>query len=173
MYVYILPETNLFLILASGEINGIGYWFIDKTFSDTPTNDDKNLIECHRKELIGEESAEMILFAIFLNLNNIHDDLKRDGFEIDKPPKGISFSFPLNILENIFDFWLELYKDKNSWETCLGLLKIKKRNLLTSLISSNVLTGSAKEWAPRIEELHKYRPELNRKKIKFNEPMWK
>ena len=173
MYVYILPETNLFLILASGEINGIGYWLIDTTFNDTPTNDDKNLIECHRKELIGKESAEMILFAIFLNLSNINDDLKREGYVIDNPPKGISFSFPLNILENIFDFWLELYKDKNSWETCLGLLKIKKRNLLKSLIISNVLKGSAKEWAPRIEELHKYRPEINRKKKKINEPMWK
>ena len=168
-----MSGTNLFLILASGEINGIGYWLIDTTFNDTPTNDDKNLIECHRKELIGKESAEMILFAIFLNLSNINDDLKREGYVIDNPPKGISFSFPLNILENIFDFWLELYKDKNSWETCLGLLKIKKRNLLKSLIISNVLKGSAKEWAPRIEELHKYRPEINRKKKKINEPMWK
>ena len=168
-----MSGTNLFLILASGEINGNGYWLIDTTFNDTPTNDDKNLIECHRKELIGKESAEMILFAIFLNLSNINDDLKREGYVIDNPPKGISFSFPLNILENIFDFWLELYKDKNSWETCLGLLKIKKRNLLESLIISNVLKGSAKEWAPIIEELHKYRPELNRKKKKINEPMWK
>ena len=168
-----MSEKNLFLILASGEINGIGYWLIDTTVSDIPTSDNDELIECHRKELIGEESAEMILFAIFLNINNIDEDLKRDGFVIDKPPKGISFSFPLNILENIFDFWLELYKDKNSWETCLGLLKIKRRNLLTSLITSDVLTGSAKEWAPRIEELHKYRPELNRKKKKINEPMWK
>ena len=168
-----MSGTNLFLILASGEINGNGYWLIDTTFNDTPTNYDKNLIECHRKELIGKESAEMILFAIFLNLNNINDDLKREGFVIDNPPKGISFSFPLNILENIFDFWLELYKDKDSWETCLGLLKIKKRNLLTSLISSDVLKGSAKEWAPRIEELHKYRPESNRTKKKINEPMWK
>ena len=168
-----MSGTNLFLILASGEINGIGYWLIDRTFNDAPTNDDKNLIECHRKELIGEESAEMILFAIFLNLNNIKDALKREGFVIDKPPKGISFSFPLDILENIFDFWLELYKDKNSWETCIGLLKIKKRNLLTSLISCDVLTGNAKEWAPKIEELHKYRPEINIKKRKINEPMWK
>ena len=168
-----MSSTNLFLILASGEINGIGYWLIDTTFNDTPTNDDKNLIECHRKELIGEKSAEMILFAIFLNLNNIKDDLKREGFMLDNPPIGISFSFPLNIIENIFDFWLELYKEQNSWETCLGLLKIKKRNLLTSLISSDVLTGSAKEWAPRIEELHKYRTEIIKKKIKINDPMWK
>ena len=168
-----MSRTNLFLILASGEINGVGYWLIDTTFNDVPTNDDKNLIECHRKELIGEESAKMILFAIFLNINNIDKDLKRDGFVIDRPPKGISFSFPLDILENIFDFWLELYKDKNSWETCIGLLKIKKRNLLKSLISSEVLKGSAKLWAPRIEELHKYRPESNSKKKKINKPMWR
>tara|TARA_Y100000589_G_C27074441_1_gene596839 strand:+ start:192 stop:698 length:507 start_codon:yes stop_codon:yes gene_type:complete len=168
-----LSRANLFLILASGEINGIGYWFIDTTVNDSPTNDDKNLIECHRKELIGEESAKMIMFAIFLNLNNIKNDLKREGFFIDNPPKGISFSFPLDVLENIFDFWLEIYKDKNSWETCLGLLKIKKRNLLKSLISSDVLKGSAKKWAPKIEDLHKYRPESVRQQKKINDPMWK
>ncbi len=168
-----MSGSNLFLILASGEINGIGYWFIDTTINDSPTNDDKNLIECHRKELIGEESAKMIMFAIFLNLNNIKDDLKREGYVIDNPPIGISFSFPLDILENIFDFWLELYKDKNSWETCIGLLKIKKRNLLKSLILSDVLKGSAKLWAPRIDALHKYRPESNSKKKKINKPMWR
>ena len=168
-----MSKRNLFLILASGEIKGNGYWLIDKTNNENPINDDENLIECHRKELIGEESAKMIMFAIFLNINNINDDLKREGFVIDSPPKGISYSFPLDILENIFDFWLEIYKDKNSWETCLGLLQIKKRKLLKSFISSNVLIGSAKEWAPRIEELHKYRPESNGEKKNINEPMWK
>ncbi len=168
-----MTGTNLFLILASGEINGIGYWLIDTTANESPTNEDKNLIECHRKELVGEESAKMILFAIFLNINNLKDDIKKAGFVIDNPPIGISFSLPLDILENIFDFWLELYKDKNSWETCLGLLKIKKRNLLKSLISSDALKGSAKEWAPKIEKLHKYRPETIKKQIKIDEPMWK
>ena len=168
-----MSGKNLFLILASAEINGIGYWLIDTTVNDNPANDNNELIECHRKELIGEESAKMILLAIFLNINNIYDNLKREGFVIDKPPKGISFSLPLDILENIFDFWLELYKDKNSWETCIGLLKIKKRNLLECLISSDALKGNAKEWAPRIQELHKYRPESNRKKKNINEPMWK
>ena len=168
-----MSGTNLFLILASGEINGVGYWLIDTTVNDTPTNEDDDLIECHRKELIGEESANTILFAIYLNINNICDNLKREGNVMDIPPKGISFNLPLDILENIFDFWLELYKDKNSFETCLGLLKIKKRNLLKSLISSDVLKGSAKQWAPRIEELHKYKPEIYRKNNVINEPMWK
>ena len=169
----ILTGTNLFLVLASGEINGFGYWFINTTVHDSPTKVDKNLIELHRKELIGEESAKDILFAIFFNINNLKNDLNRDGFVIDNPPIGISFSFPLNVLENIFDFWVELYKDKNSWETCLGLLKIKKRNLLKSLILSNVLKGSAQEWAPKIEELHSYRPESHPKQKEVNEPMWK
>ena len=168
-----MTGSNLFLILASGEINGQGYWIIDTTFNESPTIDDKNLIECHRKELVGEESANNILKAIFLNIKNIKDDLIKEGFIIENPPKGISFSFPLNILENIFDFWLELYKDKNSWETCLGLLKIKKRNLLNDLISSGVLKGSAKEWAPIIQNLHTYRPESTRKQKKINQPMWK
>ena len=168
-----MTGKNLFLILASGEINGVGYWLIDTTTNDSPTNDDKNLIECHRKELVGEESAKQIISAIFLNLSNIKNDLEKKGTLIDKPPKGISFNFPLDILENIFDFWLELYKDKNSWETCIGLLKIKKRNLLKSLISSDVLKGSAKEWAPKIEYLHKYRLEISKNKKKINEPMWK
>ncbi len=168
-----MTGSNLFLILASGEINGQGYWIIDTTLNESPTIDDKNLIECHRKELVGEESANNILIAIFLNIKNIKDDLIKEGFIIENPPQGISFSFPLNILENIFDFWLELYKDKNSWETCLGLLKIKKRNLLNDLISSGVLKGSAKEWAPIIQNLHTYRPESTRKQKKINQPMWK
>ena len=168
-----MTGSNLFLILASGEINGQGYWIIDTTLNESPTIDDKNLIECHRKELVGEESANNILIAIFLNIKNIKDDLIKEGFIIENPPQGISFSFPLNILENIFDFWLELYKDKNSWETCLGLLKIKKRNLLNDLILSGVLKGSAKEWAPIIQNLHTYRPESTRKQKKINQPMWK
>ena len=168
-----MAGSNLFLILASGEINGQGYWIIDTTLNESPTIDDKNLIECHRKELVGEESASNILLAIYLNIKNIKDDLIKEGFIIENPPKGISFSFPLNILENIFDFWLELYKDKNSWETCLGLLKIKKRNLLNDLISSGVLKGSAKEWAPIIQNLHTYRPESTRNQKKINQPMWK
>ena len=119
-------SRNLYLILASGEINGIGYWLIDKIYQDFPTIENKNLLECHRKELIAEKSASDILFAINFNLNNLIIDLKKDGFNIEKPPKGISFNIPLNVMEDIFDFWLETYKNKDYWQTSLGLLKIKK-----------------------------------------------
>ena len=117
-------SRNIYLILASGEINGIGFWLVDKIYNEFPIIDNKELLECHRKELVAEDSANDILDAINLNLNNLINDLKKEGFNIDKPPKGISFNLPLYVMEDIFDFWLETYKKKISWQTSVGLLKI-------------------------------------------------
>ena len=162
---------NLYLILASGEINGIGFWLIDKIYNEFPLLENKDLLECHRKELIAEESARDILFAININLNNLINNLNREGFKIEKPPKGISFSLPLDVLEDIFDFWLETYKNKNSWQTSMGLLKIKKRISLLSIIKSKAIKNHVKELAYTIEKLHNYRPSTP-EKYKNKDPMW-
>ena len=167
-----MKSRNLYLILASGEINGIGFWLIDKTYNEFPTIENKDLLECHRKELIAEESAKDILFAINFNLHNLINDLKKDGFNVEKPPKGISFNLPLNVMEDIFDFWLETYKNKNSWQTSLGLLKIKKRISLLSIIKSKAIKSHVKDLALIIEKLHTYRPSTP-KKYKNKDPMWK
>ena len=45
--------------------------------SDENILEDENLLDCHRKELIGNESAKDILDAINLNLNNLLNDLKK------------------------------------------------------------------------------------------------
>ncbi len=165
-------SRNLYLILASGEINGIGFWLIDKIYNEFPTIEKKNLLECHRKELIAEESARDILFAINLNLNNLMSDLKKEGFNIEKPPKGISFNVPLKVMEDIFDFWLETYRNKNYWQTSLGLLKIKKRISLSSIIKSKAIKYHVKDLAFKIEKLHTYRPSIP-EKYKNKDPMWK
>ena len=165
-------SRNLYLILASGEINGIGFWLIDKTYNEFPTKENKDLLECHRKELIAEESAKDILFAINFNLHNLMNDLKKDGFNIENPPKGISFNLPLNVMEDIFDFWLETYKNKNSWQTSLGLLKIKKRLSLSSIIKSKAIKSHVIDLACIIEKLHNYRPSTQ-EKYKYKDPMWK
>jgi len=167
-----LISRNIYLILASGEINGIGFWLVDKIYNEFPTIENKDLLECHRKELIAEESARDILFAINSNLNNLINDIKKDGHKIDKPPKGISFNLPLNVLENIFDFWLETYKNKKNWQTSLGLLKIKKRISLISIIKSKAIKNHVKELAYIIEKLHTYRPGTT-EKYKNKDPMWK
>ncbi len=167
-----MKKNYLFLYLASGVVNDEGFWLIGVKNIDSKILDDKTLLECHRKELIGSESAKDILNAINLNLNNLIIDLKKNNFSIDEPPIGISFNIPLNFLENIFDFWLDKYKDKEIWEICLGLLKIRKRVSLSTLIKSESIKGDSKKYAKEIEKLHNYQPNSVKNKVS-NEPMWK
>ena len=167
-----MKNNYFYLFLASGVLNSQGFWLIGIKNSDEKILDDKSLLECHRKELIGLESAKQILNAINLNLDNLVNDLKKTNLILDDPPRGISFNIPLNILENIFDFWLEKYKDKDAWETCFGLLKIRKRVSLTNLITSNSIKGDSKKLALQIEELHNYKPNSIENKIS-HDPMWK
>ena len=167
-----MKDSNLYLFLASGVINDVGFWLIGTKNTDSKILDDKNLIECHRKELIGLESSKNILHAINLNLDNLKRQLEKQNIFLDRPPKGISFNLPLNVLENIFDFWLEAYKDKEVWETCYGLIKIRQRASLINLIESNSIKGNSKKWAEKIERLHDYTPNFIKRKIP-NEPMWK
>ena len=166
-------ENNfLFLYLASGVENDEGFWLIGIKSNDSQILDDKTLLECHRKELIGDESAKDILDAINLNLDNLMNDFKKNNFPLDHPPKGIPFNIPLNVLENIFDFWIEKYKDQEVWEACLGLLKIRKRLSLENLINSDSIKGNSKKWAREIEDLHNYKPNSIKTNCS-NEPMWK
>ena len=104
--------------------------------------------------------------------NNLINDLQKDGFNINKPPKGISFNLPLDVIEDIFDFWIDAYKNKNTWQTAIGLLKIKKRVSLTSIIKSKAIKNHVKELANIIEKLHSYRP-ITREKYENKDPMWK
>ena len=133
--------------------------------------EDENLLDCHRKELIGNESAKDILLAIKLNLSNLLNELRNKNYLIESPSIGISFDLPLEILENIFDFWLDIYKNQEAWEACLGLLKVRKRIPLKNLIESESLKGNSKKWAIKIENLHTYVPSSRRIK-KLNDPMW-
>ena len=165
-------NKNIYLILANGEKNGIGFWLIDTTFNECPISENKDLLECHRKELIGEESARNIIYAINFHLNNLMNDLKKEGFNIEKPPKGICFNLPLNVMEEIFDFWLETYKNKSYWQTSLGLLKMKKRISLSSIIKSKAIKSHVKDLAYSIEKLHTYRPNTPGK-YQNKDPMWK
>ena len=133
--------------------------------------EDENLLDCHRKELIGNESAKDILAAINLNINNILNELSNKNYMIGKPSRGISFDIPLEILENIFDFWLDTYKNQEAWDACLGLLKVRKRISLTNLIESESLKGNSKKWAKKIETLHTYVPSSHIIE-KLDDPMW-
>jgi len=112
-----------------------------------------------------------ICFGLGYNSASLLNELINNNFLIEKPKIGISFDIPLTILESIFDFWLDIYKNPEAWETCLGLLKIRKRISLKNLIESESLMGNSKKWAIKIETLHTYVPS-SLKNEKLNDPMW-
>ena len=167
-----MENSPQYLFLASGVKNGEGFWFVGVKNCDENVLQDKNLLDCHRKELIGNKSAKDILFAINLNLDNLINELINKNYPIERPSMGISFDIPLDLLESIFDFWLDIYKNQEAWETCLGLLKVRKRISLTNLIKSESLKGKSKKWAIKVENLHTYKPNSHRIE-KLNDPMWK
>ena len=166
-----MENSSQYLFLASGVNNGEGFWIVGIKNCDENILEDENLLDCHRKELIGNESAKDILLAINLNVNNLLNELRNKNYLIERPSMGISFDIPLEILENIFDFWLDIYKNQEAWEACLGLLKVRKRIPLTNLIESESLKGNSKKWAIKIENLHTYVPSSLRNE-KLNDPMW-
>ncbi len=163
-----LPQ---YLFLASGVKNGEGFWFVGVKDCDESILEDKSLLDCYRKELVGNESAKDILLAINLNINNLLNELRNKNYLIERPSMGFPLDIPLEILENIFDFWLDIYKNHEAWEACLGLLKVRKRIPLTNLIESESLKGNSKKWAIKIENLHTYVPS-SLKNEKLNDPMW-
>ena len=167
-----MENTSQYLFLASGVKNGEGFWMVGVKSCDENILADQNLLDCHRKELIGNESAKDILFAIDLNIKNLLNELRKKNYLIEEPSMGISFDLPLDILESIFDFWLDIYKNQEAWETCIGLLKVRKRISLKNLIESESLKGNSKKWAIEVETLHTYIPNTLRID-KVNEPMWK
>tara|TARA_B100000401_G_C52718880_1_gene677568 strand:+ start:271 stop:774 length:504 start_codon:yes stop_codon:yes gene_type:complete len=167
-----LEKSPQYLFLASGTKHGEGFWIVGVKNCDENILDDKNLLDCYRKELIGDESAKEILDAINLNITNLLNELGNNNYLIEKPSVGISFDIPLYILESIFDFWFDVYKNQEAWETCLGLLKVRKRISLTNLIESSSLKGNSKKWAIKIETLHTYIPNSPSTE-NLNDPMWK
>ena len=167
-----MENSSQYLFLASGVKEGEGFWIVGVKNCDKNILEDKILLDCHRKELVGNESAKDILFAINLNITNLLNVLRNKNYLVEKPSIGISFDIPLDLLESIFDFWLNIYKNQDAWQTCIGLLKVRKRVSLDNLIESNILRGNSKKWAIKIESLHSYEP--NSHKIeKLNDPMWK
>ena len=167
-----MENSAQYLFLASGVKDGEGFWMVGVKNCDENILADHNLLDCHRKELVGNESAKDVLFAINLNINNLFNELRKKNYLIERPSMGISFDLPLDTLESIFDFWLDIYKNQEAWEICIGLLKVRKRIPLKNLIESESLKGNSRKWAIKVETLHSYIPNSLRVD-NLNDPMWK
>ena len=99
-----MDNSSQYLFLASGVKNGEGFWIVGIKNCDGNILEDKNLLDCHRKELIGNESAKKILYAINFNINNLLEEINNKNHLISRPSFGISFDIPLDLLESILIF---------------------------------------------------------------------
>ena len=89
-----MENSPQYLFLASGVNNGEGFWIVGIKNCDDNILEDKNLLDCHRKELIGYESAKDVLLAINLNVSNLLNELRNKNYLIGSPSMGISFDLP-------------------------------------------------------------------------------
>mgnify|MGYP001481872039 CR=1 FL=1 len=167
-----MPESRT-LYLISGAKDGEGFWKIGSTKHLDPLEEDKKyFLECFRREPVGESTAKELENAILLNIENLIADCISDGFDIHQSTEGISYDLPLNVLEDIFDFWFELYQQPEIWLKCLGLLKCRGKISFSDPAMLRGLKGFTAEWGSKIEALHRYRPPAPRKVRETQEPMW-
>ena len=85
-----MDNSAQYLFLASGVNNGEGFWMVGVKYCDEKILEDKNLLDCYRKELLGNEAAKDILLAINLNIENLTTwiymlDVKRKSFWVYFP----------------------------------------------------------------------------------------
>ena len=105
--------------------------------------------------------------------NILINDCNREGYSIDQYHDGYSHNIPLTVIENIFDFWIDIYPDHDVWQKCLGLLRIRKRLNSSKNILLNNLKGSSYKYASNLERLLCYRPASFLKEITNNKKlMW-
>ena len=159
------------LYLVNGENEGEGYWKVGLSSKINPLVENKNFIECYRKELIGGDYSEKVLNAIQINIKSLTNDCIQDGYILDQPKDGISFDLPLTVIEEIYDFWLNLYKDIGLFEKVLALLIIRNKLHFSNPSILKGLKGFTADWATKIEKLHNYRPPSTRNHLS-KEPMW-
>ncbi len=162
---------SIFLYLVNGESNGKGFWKISLTTYSDPLKADNCFFECHRKELLGNDAAKKILNAIEITIENLINDCIDDGYKIIIPAEGISYDLPLTILEEIYDFWLNLYHDSKLFEKVFALLIVRKKINFSDPDIFKALKGFTAKWAQEIERLHSYRPSSKRN-IFHKDPMW-
>ena len=164
-------SDKLFLYLVNGERDGKGFWKISLTTYSDPLEENSLFIECYRKELLGTEAAKEILNAIELNIDNLINDCRNDGYRIVTTDEGISYDLPLTTLEEIYDFWLNLYRDSKLFEKVFALLIVRKKINFSDPDIFKALKGFTAKWAQEIEKLHSYRPSSKRN-IFHKDPMW-
>ncbi len=161
------------LLLVSGVKNGIGYWKIDIFDIEKPLNEINNqYLECYRKELLGYKAALVIRDVINRNINNIILLCRHDGFIMTNEIDEISYDLPLQILEEIFDFWIDTYRNEKLWKKYIGVLNFYESHYLLCGNANLGLRGDSFACIKKLEYLHSFRPNIYLGDLHIRKPMW-
>ena len=168
-----LVNDKSILYLASASKDDSFFWKLGVTNSEKKIKMNQgSFLEFFRKEFLGNKESREIYNAISLNIHNLLSSVESEGYILEKPLNGFSYDIPLNVIAEIFDFWLELYNSPQRWQKAIGLLNCRKHtSYFLNRILDQALIGDSSELILRIEYLHSYRPLKLNKKIEMS-PMW-
>tara|TARA_Y100001968_G_scaffold315229_1_gene341585 strand:- start:58 stop:564 length:507 start_codon:yes stop_codon:yes gene_type:complete len=142
------------LYLASCVSDGIGFWLVDFTEEDDVYNVlGTKLLECYRKELFGLDGAIEVKKAINTTLDILTLNSKFNRYKHDNINTGYSSEIPIDIIEDIFDLWVNNYNHKTMWKKYIGLLNFKKKNKINNNYINIGLKGDVYEFAMKLDEL--------------------
>ena len=162
------------LYLASGVSEGIGFWVVNFTEEENIFNSFvSKLLECYRKELFGLEGAIEVKEAINTTLDILSSESRFDKYKLDNYNIGYSSEIPINIIEDIFDLWVNSYQNQVLWKKYIGLLNFRKNIKVNNDYINIGLKGNTYEFAMKLDKLLSFRPiDLSFKLNKSNDLMW-
>ena len=162
------------LYLASGVSKGIGFWLINFTEEEDIHNSFRTkLLECYRKELFGLDGAIEVKDAINMTLDILAFDSNFNRYKLDNSNTGYSYEIPLNLVEDIFDLWVNSYNNRVMWKKYVGLLNFKKKIKNNNNYINLGLKGDTYEFATKLDKLLNYKSnDLSFRRNKFYNNMW-
>ena len=174
MLKFNILNKSVTLFLTSCLKNDLPYWVIDYTDLIHPIYiyNNNNYLECYRNQLVGHKAAIDLKKTINNHLLDLILEIIKDGYIIGNSNLGISFDIPLEIVENVFDFWFETYQDKLLWDRYIKLNKFRKSSNKFSYSMINALKGETSICMKKIEELYSFRPTHNSYIEKNKKFMW-
>ena len=162
------------LYLASGVSDGIGFWVVNFTEDDDIINiNDSKLLECYRKELLGLEAAIEVKQAINTTLDILSLESKFERYKIDSFFLVYSSEIPIEIIEAIFDLWVQNYNNENSWKKYIGFLNLRKKINKNNDYIRIGLKGNTYEFSKKLDKILSFRPANSSLRVpRSNELMW-
>ena len=170
----LIMTKSVSLYLASGVINGTGFWIVNFTDEDdVRISLGAKLLECYRKELFGLEGAVEVKEAINTTLDILSFYSQLDRFKLDSSNTAYSSEIPINLIEDIFDLWANNYNNQIIWNKYIGVLNFRKKIKTKNNYIYIGLKGDTYDFAMKLEELLNFKPcNYSYRKDRNNELMW-